>query len=121
MNRGSYVSFPPPFSVYRFVWNAWRGVVFVMYLSMSAWSTVPSFASRSPHRIETVLPAGPEIFSRGKPAKFCPKSTTNTPGFGSVTRTGLRVFTTRIGGIAWAVICAFGTGASIAGAHDRSS
>ena len=45
----------------------------------------------------TVAPAGPETVIRGQPEKFCPRSTTWTPGSSRVIFAGLNVCMTLIG------------------------
>src|SRR5262245_43710563 len=60
-----------------------------------AWSTLPSAASDSAGWILIVVPAGtvPSIVSEGQPTKFWPKSNTQTPVRGCVTRTGVTTST----------------------------
>ena len=63
------------------------------------WLTVPLALSVSPGSIFTIVPAGIPSGRRssGQPAKFWPKSKTQTPGCGFVSFTGLNVFWTLTG------------------------
>ncbi|MCC2669972.1 MAG: hypothetical protein K0Q72_2443 [Armatimonadetes bacterium] len=88
---------------------------------MSCWSRVPSGWSRSPYLSFTSRPAGPLTESSACPERFWPMSKTKTPGFGSVTLTGLSVFVIRIGSICCAVIAPPGAGTASAVCHRESS
>ena len=65
-------------------------------------SIFPSSPSSSLVRIETAVPFGPRTRASTKPARFCPKSTVNTPGSVSTILTGLRGSSIRTGGSSFA-------------------
>ena len=83
----------------------------------------PASSSISAWRSLTVAPAFPRTASRHQPTMFWPRSKTNTPGFGSVRRTGFSSSVTRIGSFG----CATSRGPAAAGSptstgcHDEAS
>ena len=82
---------------------------------IEAWLTVPLAFSVSAGSILTTVPAGTPAGRRssGQPAKFCPKSNTQTPGAGLVRLTGVNVRWTFTGSAVRAAsfVVRFGTGA----------
>ncbi len=85
------------------------------------WSTSPLGSRISAKRRITRSPASPFTRSRGRPAKFWPKSNTKTPGRGSVTVRGVSVSVMRIGGAAWATSLPGGAASARASTHPDAS
>jgi hypothetical protein len=81
---------------------------------------VPSASRISACRRVTRVPAGPRTRSRFQPAKFCPRSATNTPGSGSVIATGRISRRTVTPGSSAATSCGFAAVETVTAVQSRS-